>query len=473
MNRQQVSIAAAEVLLNAPTPPKPDMETTKALLDRAEGVAKPGPSQPGKNPPAEAGKAPGKSAGDKVPMVLRQAGQPDVVKSPPLPGKPQPPTEQRQIQPHAARSSFRMRHALVLLSFLVMVVGSGAASAWYLWTRAADQYASYMGFSVRTEDASSSIASLLGPLDIGGGGTPDADILYAFIQSQDLVARVDAKLDLRRIWSKVDPSEDPIFAYRPPGTIEDLLDHWKRKVRLVYDSSNGLIELRVLAFTPQDAQAIATAILNESTAVINNLSALAREDAIGYARDELEKAVSRLKEARRTLTAFRNRTQIVDPSIDVQGQAGILYNLHQQLAEALISVDLLTETTREGDPRIAQSKRRIKVIEARIEDEKQKLGIGGGSTTSEAYATLVGEFETLVVDREFAERTYTAALVAFDGAQAEALRQTRYLAAHIRPTRAEKSEYPERLTLLGLIVLFAFLLWSVLVLVAYSLRDRR
>jgi capsular polysaccharide transport system permease protein len=77
------------------------------------------------------------------------------------------------------------------------------------------------------------------------------------------------------------------------------------------------------------------------------------------------------------------------------------------------------------------------------------------------------------VDREFAETSYTAALAAFDLAQAEARRQSRYLAAHVRPTLAERPQYPQRLTLFAVITLFAFLMWTVLVLVGYSLRDRR
>ena len=406
-----------------------------------------------------------------VPAVRKPDMPPDI-KQPAAPPAQAAPAMAR-VKPPARSSRFKGRHALALLSFLIFVAGSAGVSAWYLWTRAADQYASYMGFSVRTEEATPSITSLLGPLDLGGSSTPDADILYLFIQSQNLVAKIDAELDLRGIWSKVDPDLDPVFAYHPPGTVEELLEHWQRKVKVVYDTSTGLIELRVLAFTPEDAQAIAEAVLAESTALINELSNTAREDAIGYARDELEKAVTRLKAARSALTAFRNRTQIVDPSIDLQGQASILYSLQQQLAEALISLDLLAETTREGDPRVAQAERRIKVIQSRIDEEKRKLGIGSSASTDQAYATLVGEFESLLVDREFAEQTYTAALISFDTATAESLRQTRYLAAHVRPTLAEKSEFPQRWTLLGVITLFAFLTWSVLALVVYSLRDRR
>ncbi|MEM6374611.1 MAG: capsule biosynthesis protein [Pseudomonadota bacterium] len=363
---------------------------------------------------------------------------------------------------------------MVILSFLVMVALPIGASAWYLWTRAADQYASFVGFSVRTEEAGSALNSLLGPLDFGGGQTPDADILYEFIQSQDLVARLDDALDLRAIWSLVDPEVDPVFAYHPPGTIEDLRDHWWRKVHISYDNTTGLIELRVLAFTPDDARRIAEAIAAASTELINGLSVQARDDAIGYAGEELEAAVARLKEARRAVTEFRNRNQIVDPTIDVEGQAGLLSQLNAQLAQALIDLDMLTANTRAGDPRIEQAQTRILVIEQRIDEERRKLGIGGDiSAEADAFATLVGEYESLVVDREFAEQTYTAALAAYDAAQAEARRQSRYLAVHLPPTTAEAAEYPQRLAIWALVSLFSILIWAVVVLIAYSLRDRR
>ena len=207
--------------------------------------------------------------------------------------------------------------------------------------------------------------------------------------------------------------------------------------------------------------------------MINELSAIAREDAIRFARDDLTAAEDRLKTARQVITEFRNRTQIVDPAIDTQGQMSLVNTLQTQLAEAMIEQDLLRETTRAGDPRIESAARRIRVIEGRIAAERQKLGIGGEGSTGNAFADLVGEYERLVVDREFAERAYTAALAGYDAALAEARRQSRYLAAHVRPTLAERAEYPERVILLSVTGLFLFLIWSVVVLVGYSLRDRR
>lgn len=265
---------------------------------------------------------------------------------------------------------------------------------------------------------------------------------------------------------------DPLLSFDPDGTIEDLVDYWERMLRISYDSGSGLIEMRVLAFDPQEAQAIAQEIYLESSETVNELSAVAREDATRYARADLEQAQERLKEAREALTAFRVANQIVDPSADIQGQMGLLNTLQAQLAAALIDLDLLGDSVGEGDPRAAQAQRRIEVIRARIAQEREKFGANGQGPAGENYATTISEFERLSVEREFAETAYTAALAAYDAAQAEAERQSRYLATYIRPTLAERSQFPQREMLIGIVALFGFLAWAISSLVYYSLRDR-
>lgn len=367
----------------------------------------------------------------------------------------------------------RQRHRFIFLAFILVVLVPLAVAGWYLWTRAADQYASFVSFSVRKEDTGSSLDVLGGLAQLSGGASSsDTDILYQFMQSQELLARLDAELDLRALYSRPH-NQDPVFALKPEATIEDLVDYWGKVVKIYYDSGTGLIELRVQAFNPDDATKVAEAIFAESSAMINRLSDKARADATRYAREELDLGIERLKAAREAITAFRSRTQIVDPSADIQGQMGLLNTLQSQLAEALIELDLLRETTKSTDPRISQSELRIEVIQARIDEERSKFGVGGQGRGGEDYATLTAEFERLTVDREFAEQAYKSALSAFDGAQAEAERQSRYLAAHVEPTVAESARYPERFTLLALVGVFGFLIWAIGALIFYSIRDRR
>lgn len=373
------------------------------------------------------------------------------------------------IRPPADRAWRRPRHALLVASFAVVVLLPVLAAAAYLWGKAADQYASTVAFSVRREEAGVSLDVLGGLTGLSKSSSSDTDILYEYLRSQKLVADMDAKLDLRAIWSKA--VGDPIFTFDSSGSIEDLLDYWQDMVRTSYDSATGLIEVRVLAFEPDDATRIAETLLAESSRMINDLSAAAREDAVRYARAELDVAENRLRSTREAVTAFRVENQIVDPTTDFQTQAGLVGMLENQLAEAQIEIDLLADMP-EGNPRLLQAQRRVEVIEDRLAAERAKVGTTARPGQND-YAELAGEYERLTVDREFAEQAYVAALAAYDSAKAESQRTSRYLAAHVMPTRAEVSRYPERLPILGLLALGLLLLWSIGTLVAYSLKDRR
>ncbi|TJZ94289.1 sugar transporter [Paracoccus gahaiensis] len=371
--------------------------------------------------------------------------------------------------PPASPAALKSRHWGMALSFVLVVILPILLSGWYVYTRASDQYASYVGFSVRSESAPSAgdvlggLGSLVG---VTSSSTSDTDILFKFIQSRDLVERVNARIDLREVWSKA--PGDPIFGFQGGAALEGLVREWDRKVRIHYDA--GMIDLRILAFAPQDAQNIATAILEEGGILINELNDIAREDALRYARAELERAQEMLREARQSVTEFRNLYQLVDPVADVQGQIGVVTSLQQQLAEQLVGLGLLQANAQPDDPRISQTELRIQIIREQIDAERQKFGSTGGEV---ALSEVVGQYEILAADRQFAETAYAAALASFESARSEAVRQSRYLAPYIRPTLAQEAEFPEREKLMLMIAGFLMVFWIIGSLIFYSLRDRR
>lgn len=362
-----------------------------------------------------------------------------------------------------------------MLSFILMVLLPFLVSFTYLWGVAQDQYASTVGFTVRREEGATSATELLGGLAqfAGGSGSSETDILYEFIQSQEIVSQIDERIGLGQIYAQHWPA-DPLFSLWPDATIEDLQWYWGRFVRISYDPSTRLIELRVRAPKADQAQLIANEILAASQRKINTLNEQARSDSMRYATEDLDASVNRLKRAREALSLFRTRTQIVDPQADIQGRMGVLNNLQQQLAQALIDNDIVLATTRDDDPRREQAARRILVIRDRIAAERQTFATSDeGGTAGENYPELLAEFEGLTVDLQFAEATYRAALASVDMARANASRQTLYLAAYVNPTLPQIAEYPQRFLLAGLFGLFMTLSWAIMALIYYSIRDRR
>ncbi|MEL6679037.1 MAG: hypothetical protein AAFQ51_10035, partial [Pseudomonadota bacterium] len=349
---------------------------------------------------------------------------------------------------------FRARHWLLLFSFLLMFVGPFALALYYLFEVSADQYHSTTAFSVRSEDTSSPFDALAAFTQTGGTSVSDADVLYEFIQSQPLVQRLQEELDLVEMFNK--RPDDWVFHLGEDPTIEELTWFWNLMVTISYDSGAKLIEVEARAFTPEDARSITAGVLAEGSALINRLSQVAREDTTRFARADLDEAEQRLKDMRRQIREFRNENQIINPEADVQGQAGVIAALEAQLADALVRRGtLVLSPTRENDPRIAQLDREIEAIRAQIDAERNTVA-AEATNGGRPLAEVIGEYEELLVDREFSETAYTSALAAYEQAKAEARRQSRYLAAHIDPTLSQEPQYPTRViyaAVAGLILL--------------------
>lgn len=387
---------------------------------------------------------------------------------------PKPAPAVVQVQPIARPARMKRRHWGLFLSFILLVMAPLAGVVFYLSTYAADQYVSTTGFTVRSQESGGATELLGGLAQFSGGSTAsDSDILYEFIQSQEMVAAVDARVDLRAHYSQHWP-QDWVFSVWPDASLEDLIWYWHRIVGISYDSGTGLIEVQAVGFDPEMAQRITLEIVRESQDRINALNNQARGDAMRYATDDLAEAVALLKTAREALTRFRTRTRIVDPEADIQSRMGVMNNLQQQLAEALIEHDLLGITSSANDPRLTKAQQRIDVIRERIVIERQTFTSDNTETgaVGEDYPTLIAEFESLTVDREYAEQSYRAALTALEVARDDAARQSRYLATYIKPTLPQTSEHPERYILSALAAVFLLLTWSILSLIYYSIRDR-
>lgn len=441
--------------------PKPDAQLESETDAEAEAARK---ARRAKRRKARAEKAAAEKAAAEAAAAKKAASKPAAKK------RIEPPAV-IEVAPIAKPAAMRQRHWGVILSFIVVVVAPVVVSAWYLWTQATPQYGSTVAFTVRQEETASAVDALT-PLLGAGSSQKDTDILYQYIQSQDLVARVNDRINMIAHYSEPWPT-DRAFAISPDSNIEDLTDFWQRVVQVAYDSNTGLMEVRVLAFDAEVAHDLATTILNESQRLINDLNAQAREDTLRYAELDLLEAQAQLRSAREALILFRTRTQIVDPETDVQGRMGVVNTLQQELAQALVELDLLAERTNESDPRLTQLERRIEVIRVRIAEERKNVASGDGSIDGKDYPTLIAEYEGLIVDREFAEEKYRLSQVALDSAVQNANRQSRYLAAYVQPTIPQTAEYPRKFVLIGLISLFSFLAWSIMALVYYSVRDSR
>jgi capsular polysaccharide transport system permease protein len=428
-------------------------------------------AMPAPAPDDAAGASPAAEAEPPVPNTfarLAKGGRPSAEGATPADARDRAPEARGDPAPRAKRRATvaarwtdplrGWRPSALLLSFLLVVAAPFALAAVYLLAAATPQYASTTAFTVRSGpdggiDALSGIARFT-----GAPGEAEAAILAEFLQSQTLVERLDRRLDIVRHYSG--PSGDPVFALAGSATVEDLLSHWRRKLRVTHDAATGLVELRVLAFSPEMAQLLARELLVEGQTLVNDLNARARQDAVAEAEGALALAEARLIAARAAIAEFRGENGIADAGADLDGRLGVVRLLQGQLAQALVEDDAETDADR------------IAALRSRIDEERARLAAGPDRVDG-SYPALLAAHERLAAERDFAETAWRSALAAHEATMAAAARQATYLAVHVQPTLAERAEFPRSGAILGLLALFLVLAWSIALLTRAAIRDRR
>ena len=99
------------------------------------------------------------------------------------------------------------------------------------------------------------------------------------------------------------------------------MNYWQSMVTARYDLITGIADAQVRAFSPKDAQLIASTLVTLAEELINKIEKRSQEDAVRFAEQEVEKQKdSAYNEARESLTAYRNKFGIIDPTSQCRGK---------------------------------------------------------------------------------------------------------------------------------------------------------
>ena len=186
---------------------------------------------------------------------------------------------------------------------------------YYLFV-ATNQYEVNMRFTVRTPDTAATASNNTLSLLTGSGqvGTVDQNNSFMvddYIRSPQAARDLNARLDLRKIYTK--KGVDFFSRLKGHATDEDLAKYWESMSYSLSDPSTGLNIVKVRAFTPQDAYAIAQTLLALSGDVVNGLGEKSRADSLRYAETDLVRQRNEVAQLTTQMTALRNNTNVVDP----------------------------------------------------------------------------------------------------------------------------------------------------------------
>lgn len=339
----------------------------------------------------------------------------------------------------------------------------------YFGLLASDLYVSESRFVVRSpkKPAVSGVGMLLETAGFSNG-SDEMRAAQGFIGSRDALRALDADGLARRAWRN-----DSIFLlnrFDPIGidsSFEELFLYYGGKVAVDYDSETGIATLTVNAFKPLDAQAMNRRLLERAEALVNQLNDRSRADLVRYAEQEVVEAQSTARTAALALAAYRNRAGVIDPERQATVQLQMISKLQDELIGARMQLVQLSAAASEN-PQIPLLKLRVSGLQKAIAEQMQGVA-GSGSSLSAAAA----QYQRLQLEREFADRQLSAALITLQDARNEARRQRAYVERIAQPSRPDDAMEPRRIRGILSTLIAGLVAWGVLSMLLAGVREHK
>lgn len=380
-----------------------------------------------------------------------------------------PKRESRRQQSAPLESKKSIPLAGIIWFFLIAIMPPSAA-IFYVSILAATQYQSSAGITISDDGQNASLYLPGGSADIGRSGLFANDMLFEYLSSIDLIGKVDKKLNLNELWSK--PNSDILFTFKVTDGFGGLTSFWRRNISLRIDTRTGLISLQARAFSYNDSTEILAAIIAECESFIAEQDRRTQIESLAFSKHELNRASTELQKVRTDLRLLRSQAHSVDPRQDVLAQSGVLAELEKRLASALIDMSLLKFSNRAESIKIVRKQLELDAINGQITVQKEIRGSSAEGESSD-MPTIVGNYERLETELEFAKSAFQAASQFHFSKLAEASRKKRRLVVYV-PLATQLAPFvPIRSNLVILIAVISVLIWAISILAVQSIRSRQ
>ena len=388
------------------------------------------------------------------------------------------------LPPAEAPRLRRRRRRRGLASLLICTVLPTALVGGYEYGVAADQYASSFRFVVRQQTppgAGPGGASLGAAL---AGGNPmlaaiqDPEVVVSYIGSHQILHDLKGRLPIQRIYAT--RRADWFARLSPYASSAALLREWRAMVVPSFDLTSGVVTVRVRAFTPEAAQAVAVAVLGAAEHAVNAMSHAARTRALAAAEATVARGRARLTADEVALARYRNAHRLLYPQLAASASSGVTARLRGQLAQDRATLGMLTAAgqgaaslqVRILRQRIAATAAEINRLDATVAAPAAGTGPGGASGgVTGPLASVLSGYDRLAVNAKLDERLYASDLQALQAARSAATQQAVSLEAFVRPNRPDGASYPRRWLITLEAALAAFVAWCLGMLLFQGLRD--
>ena len=352
--------------------------------------------------------------------------------------------------------------------FLFVVVVPTLISTYYFSSVASSIYISEAHFVVRSpqRQTMSGLSAMLQGVGFSHSQN-DSYAVHDYVLSRDALKVLDEKFDFRKMFTdkKLDLF-NRFGALDFDTSFEALFKYYQKRIDIEYDTVSAITKVKVKLFSPDMAYEVNEELFKMMEKFISQLNKRGRTDMLKNAKEELSLSENEAMKARINIANYRSKTSTVDPSKQSETQLLKVAKLEDEL--------LKTKTQLIQLKRVASGNSQIRVLETSIRELKSEIRKEKSKITGKNKASLVSkssQYEQLIMEQEFANKHYSAAVVAYQQALEEVQRKQLYLERIVQPNKPDYTLYPRRVRAIITTLIFSLLLWGILHMLLAGVRE--
>jgi len=368
-------------------------------------------------------------------------------------------------------SGFQIAHrswqqSLKLGSFLWVVVCFSIAVL-YLGIIASDRYVSRAELIIKQADQIKMLPDALSMLGIGGSNHQDVLLIQDYLNSWDLLTKLDKELDLK---SHYQNGEADFFSRLSENVSrEDFIEYYRNHLTLRLDELSGVLTIEFQAFDPEYGKRVVSLMLKESERFINKLGHQVALDQLAFVEKEVNRAYQRLQDEKAKVLAFQNSHQLISPESTSSARLGVVSQIEAELVRQQAELKQLRSYMKETAPGVITVQSRVSALTRQLEQERAKLT----GLDKDAMNEITAGYLDVKTQATFAADIYKTGLISLEQARVEAYRKLKHLLVISQPTQAEDAEYPRRLYYLATVGVLLCLFYGLIVMGLATLREHQ
>ena len=368
-------------------------------------------------------------------------------------------------------SGFQIAHrswqkSLKLGSFL-WVVACFSIAVLYLGFIASDRYVSRAELIIKQADQIKMLPDALSMLGIGGNNHQDVLLTQDYLNSWDLLAKLDKDLDLKSHYQ----SDKADYFSRLPENVsrEDFIEYYRNHLTLRLDELSGVLTIELQAFDPEYGQRVVSLMLKESERFINKLGHQVALDQLAFVEKEVDRAYQRLQDEKAKVLAFQNSHQLISPESTSSARLGVVSQIEAELVSRQAELKQLRSYMKESAPGVISVQSRVNALSKQLEQERAKLT----GLDKDAMNEITAGYLDVQTQATLAADLYKTGLISLEQARVEAYRKLKHLLVISQPTLAEDAEYPRRIYNLATVGVLLCLFYGLVVMGLATLREHQ